>query len=69
MFNWSILILSCAAAAVSLFSAVMKALALRRESKKAVTITMGDQSFAIQASESDVKSAIEKLQRRSMALR
>jgi len=69
MFNLTIMILSCVAAGVGLFSAVMKALALRKESKKAVTITVGDQTFAVEASESDVKSAIEKLQRRSVAVR
>jgi hypothetical protein len=63
------MILSVAAASVSLLSAVLKARAIRNESKKIVTITMGDQTFDIEASESDVRSAVEKLQRRSVALR
>ena len=70
MFNLTLLmILSVAAASVSLLSAVLKARAIRNESKKIVTITMGDQTFDIEASESDVRSAVEKLQRRSVALR
>jgi hypothetical protein len=70
LFNLTLLmLLSGAAASVSLLSAVLKARAIRKESKKVVTITMGDQTFDIEASESDVRSAVEKLQRRSVALR
>lgn len=69
MLNSILVMLIGFAASLSLLAALLKANALRKERRKIVTITMGDEKIDIEASESDVKSLVHRLQDRSPALR